>query len=80
MPEPDPAQVLSGLSEGMVRALTWHTHDGVVHCDVPAPTKAALVRKGVAEWVPGDDLCPRLTDLGIAVQALAKQAPERTDT
>ena len=66
----------------MVRALAWWTHNGVVHCEVPAPTKTGLVRRGLAQWVPGDDLCPRLTELGVEVREhlLAETAaPERTE-
>jgi hypothetical protein len=69
----------------MIRALAWWAPDGTVHCDVLAPTKTALVRRGLAEWVPGDDLCPRLTDLGVEMRAaLLAETPdpttERTDT
>ena len=73
-----PATAAWGLSLPMVRSLTWWTHDGTVHCDVSAPTKTALVKRGLAEWVPGDDLCPRLTTLGVQVRdLLLKQADER---
>ena len=79
MADPDPARILHGLTSAARTTLAWHTHDGVVHADINGNTKNVLIRRGLAEWVPGDDLCPRLTPLGTAVQALAAD-PERTDT
>jgi hypothetical protein len=64
-------EAATGLSLPMVRSLTWWTHDDMgLDAAVPAPTKTALVRRGLAEWVPGDDLCPRLTALGVQVREL----------
>jgi len=85
MPEtPDVAAVLRELPPGMTLTLKWWARDGVVQADVPAPTKTGLVRRGLAEWAPGDDLCPRLTDLGIQIRDwLLAETPdpttERTD-
>jgi hypothetical protein len=78
MPD-DLARLRPGLTLSMIRALAWWAPDGIVHCDVPAPTKAGLVKRGLAQWVAGDDLCPRLTDLGTRMrEALLAETPDPT--
>ena len=72
------------LTPLMAKTLAWWATDGTVRADVPAPVKTGLVRRGLAQWVPGDDLCPRLTVLGIEMQALVQSeqstpVSERTD-
>lgn len=68
-----------GLTLNMIRSLVWWSIDGAVHCDVDASTKAALVRRGLARWAEGDDLCPRLTDLGVEMRDLLRaETPDPT--
>lgn len=67
--------MIADLPPGVVRALRWWARDGVVHADVPALTKTALVRRNLAEWIDGDDLCPRLTELGIEIRELLRNEP-----
>ena len=66
----DVAKVADKLNENQVRTMTWWSKgNGVIQCDVPKSTQNALVKRGLAEWTPGDDLCAHLTPFGLEVQA-----------
>lgn len=66
----DVAKVADKLNEIQVRTMTWWSKgDGVIQCDVPKTTQNALVKRGLAEWTSGDDLCAHLTPFGLEVQA-----------
>jgi hypothetical protein len=59
----------SALTPNMVKTMTWWCHDGVVHADVDAGTKRALVKRGLAVWETASvPLCVHLTPLGQQVR------------
>lgn len=59
----------ASLTPNMVRTMTWWCREGVVHADVDAGTKRALVKRGLATWEAGDaPLCVSLTPLGWQVR------------
>ena len=65
----DVAKVADKLNENQIRTMTWWSKgNGVIQCDVPKSTQNALVKRGLAEWTPGDDLCAHLTPFGLEVQ------------
>lgn len=65
----DIEKVADKLNEIQVRTMMWWSKgDGVIQCDVPKTTQNALVKRGLAEWTPGDDLCAHLTPFGLEVQ------------
>lgn len=65
----DIEKTASALTPNMVKSMTWWCNDGVVHADVDASTKRALVKRGLAAWEAGDvPLCVELTPLGQQVR------------
>lgn len=72
----DVAKVADKLNHNMVLTMTWWSKGGVIQCDVPKSTQNALVKRGLAEWPPGEDLCASLTPFGLEVQAFLNAKAE----
>lgn len=78
----DISKLADKLTPNMVLTMTWWcSKEGVVHADVDAATKRALVKRGLAVWeTTSVPLCVELTPLGRQVrevlEARAKAAEE----
>lgn len=66
----DISKLADKLTPNMVRTMTWWcSNEGVVHADVDAATKRALVKRGLATWETANaPLCVELTGLGRQVR------------
>jgi hypothetical protein len=66
----DISKLADKLTRNMVKTMTWWcSKEGVVHADVDAGTKRALVKRGLAVWETASvPLCVELTPLGRQVR------------